>query len=375
MDNITIELRESVLNGNAVIGQLTDKISTYNHDISTSEGYKRASFVITGDQINVEDWFESGLARDVVTYNDANGIIWNGFVNKVSIVVGGRSLSRGPLTDIVNRLSVSYTPIDTTTNPPVRGNKTLTDIVNDTASQSKYGILQDIYNAGDCTDANAVIVRDSLLGDLLDPEVSETLSLQGGAPSVTVECCGYYAFLDKYIYSNTATGTIALSTKLQNVLTASPNAIFSSDYGKITSNTLTVTANETEDRMALDVIKGELAKGDSGNNRYTFGIFANRKAYYAPMPTSFAYQFQLATSTLELYGGGELMPWDVLPGRWMFYTDFLTGKSRPVTDLRKDPRALFIETVNFTAPWGLSLNGGKVRTTQQIMARMGLGGV
>lgn len=375
MDNIAIELRESVLSGNAVIGLLTDLVISYSHETTTTEGYKRASFTLSGDQIDVEDWFENGLFRDVVAYNDANGVIYNGFVNKVTIVVGGRSLTRGPMIDIVNRLSVSYTPLDTTTNPPVRGNKTKTALANDTVSQARYGILQDIYNGGDCTDADALIIRDSQLEELRDPETSEMLSLQGGVPSVSVECLGYYAFLDKYIYTNSTTGTVALSTKLQNVLTASPNAIFSTNYEKITSNTLAVAANEIEDRKAWDVIKGELAKGDASNNRYTFGIYKNRQAIYAPMPTAFAYQFQLANSVLELYGGGEMMPWDVQSGKWLFYTDFLTGKSRPITDLRKDPRALFIESASFTAPYGLSLNGGKVRTSQQIMARLGLGGV
>jgi len=42
--------------------------------------------------------------------------------------------------------------------------------------------------------------------------------------------------------------------------------------------------------------------------------------------------------------------------------------------LSLDPRALFIESVNFTAPNTLSLQGGVTETVSQLLAQKGLGG-
>jgi hypothetical protein len=375
MDNISIEIRRSLFDDNESIGNYTDQVSSYSHVISASGGYKSAGFTLTGDQLDLEDWFEYGLGRDVVVYDEGHQEIWNGFVNKVSVTIGGRTLERGPLMDVVNRLQVAYTPLDTSVVPPVRGTASLTALAQSSASQAKYGILADIFSAGDATDANAATIRDTLLAERDDPEMSETLSLDSGGLSATIDCLGYCSYLEVYPYSNlTGSGTVGASTKIATIMNANPNAgIISTNYNKVTVNALPVPAFEDGKKNALEIILGEVAKGDSSNNRYTFGIYQNRQSIYGPIPTSFAYEFRLSSSKLGRYGGGEIYPWEVLPARWLFYTDFLVGRSQSAS-MREDPRALFIETVTFTAPWGLSLNGGKVRTSPQLLARLGLGG-
>ena len=56
----------------------------------------------------------------------------------------------------------------------------------------------------------------------------------------------------------------------------------------------------------------------------------------------------------------------------MMFTDFLVGKTQPA-NLRLDQRALFIERVAYSTPWGLQLDGGKVNTIDQKLAQRGLG--
>jgi hypothetical protein len=70
------------------------------------------------------------------------------------------------------------------------------------------------------------------------------------------------------------------------------------------------------------------------------------------------------------------MPWNVLPARWIFRPDFLVGRFLPISaaSLGSDPRAAFIEVVQFDAPYSLSINGRKLSQLDQVLARRGLGG-
>ena len=74
---------------------------------------------------------------------------------------------------------------------------------------------------------------------------------------------------------------------------------------------------------------------------------------------------------IETYTTGETVrPWDVLPARWMFLPDFLAGQFQP-TDRRLDPRFLFIESVQFTAPSTVQISGQKISRIPQMIARLG----
>ncbi len=58
---------------------------------------------------------------------------------------------------------------------------------------------------------------------------------------------------------------------------------------------------------------------------------------------------------------------------YLFFSDLLTGRTLP-TELRTDPRYMFIETVQYRAPNQLQLMGGKTDRLPQMLARLGLGG-
>jgi hypothetical protein len=72
-----------------------------------------------------------------------------------------------------------------------------------------------------------------------------------------------------------------------------------------------------------------------------------------------------------------IKPWDVLPAEYLFYPDFLVGRHPPITTetLGTDPRAGFIETVSFRAPYDLSVNGIKLSNVDQVLAKRGIGGM
>ena len=183
--------------------------------------------------------------------------------------------------------------------------------------------------------------------------------------------------LELFTYSTTTTGTRAYSDRIQDALGADPNSIFSTDYTGITTNSATVPYYDNDDRTAWQIIKGIISKGDTSYNRYTFGIYQDRKAFYDAAPTSIEYYHKLSDNKqrIETAGGVEIKPWDVLPARWLQISDWLIGRTPPTTDFRQDPRNMFVESVQYTAPWGLSISGNKIDTLPQILGQLGLTGI
>jgi len=373
-----ISVSDSFFRTASFITTLNDNINTYTHTIDNFGGYVSASFSLSDSQENVEDWLSDGLGRHIEVYDEGQNKIWEGFVNQVDISLGSLSVKRGPLLDITNRVKVIFPIIvGLGFTPPIIGTATSTGIVDDTVSQGKYGIIYRVLDAGNSTVVNANELANSYLANFKEPETSHSVNIGGGgdAPTAKVDCIGYYNFL-KYPYSVATIGEQNLSTKIQDIITAEPNSIISTDFTKITANTLQVTTQEVDDNEGLSLIKGLLSLGDTSDNRYLFGVFNDKVAKYNVVPTTLEYQQRLSDpeGKIETLTGERINPWNVMPGRWLLLNDFLIGKTIP-TDLRLDQRAIFIERVTFTAPWGLTIEGGKSDTLPQKFAKLGLGGI
>jgi len=376
--SISIQVFEPLVKGGGYLFDVTGKESGYQHTIQALGGYWSASFTIQASQNEIEDWIDGGLGRHIEVYDEGQVKIWEGFVDSVDGNLGGLSVTRGPLMDVANRVSLVYSTVDTSTSPPTMGVRARTATVNDTDSQSRYGIIERVLSAGGVSSSIVEDIRDTYLAEHKEPQTSQQVNIGGSSSeaSVTVNCLGYVHWLAAYTYSNTTTGTQNLSTKLQNILATDPNSIFSTDYSKITTNTLQVAAWENDDDVAWGLVKGLVAKGDASSNRYLFGIYNDRQARYEAMPTEIAYQQRLSDPEMriETLDGQRVFPWNVLPGKWLFISDFLIGRVT-ASDLRFDPRALFIESVTYTAPWGLQVSGGKTDKLAQRLAQLGLSGV
>jgi hypothetical protein len=356
---------------------LNSTIEGYSHTIDANGGYKTATINLVMKQEDIEEWLENGLGRDIKVYNEGGVVVWEGFVNDMEASIGNLTVKRGPLMNIANRVLVVYSTVDTSVTPPAVGVRARTAYANDTASQARYGIIEKILSCGGSTDANAAYIRDAFIAE---NKMSETTPTQitpggGGGLSLSLYCCGYEEWLKAFVYNTTATGTTTLSVRLQAVLTADPNGIISTDYSKITANTLSIPAWENDDPTALDYIHGLLTLGDTTYRRYTFGIYANRRAYYTPMPTTQAYTWRVAEGGEVYTPTNEIVrPWDVLPARWAHIPDFMIGRISN-TAMRDDPRYMFIESLTYTAPYGLTLTGAKISKLPQILGQMGLLGL
>lgn len=360
---------------------LGDKLDngTYSHTISALGGYDSALIKIVDTQIDLEDWLANGLMRHIEVYNPSLVKIWEGFVNQIDIILGGLSVTRGPLLQVSNNVALTYSTVDTTVSPPAIGMRATTAFNSDADSQALYGVLESVLSAGGISTTEATTVRDVFLNENKDPQTSQKLNISqgGGGITLSLNCLGYSHLFKKYVYNQTAsTGTANLSDVLAAIITADPNSIFSTSTNKITANTLQVKQYLNDNAAAWSLIQGLVARGDSSDNRYIFGIYNGRVPTYEAIPTDFEYQQRLSdpAQRVETPQGIEVKPWDVTAGKWLFVPDFLIGQVQP-TDLRLDPRMIFIESLTYTMPWGLSIQGGKTDKLSQKLAKLGLGGI
>lgn len=373
---ISIDVFPSLFSSSSGYISLTDEIDSYSHTIDAMGGYRSAQLALTGSQEDAEDWLENGLARLVLVYNNAGEIVWEGFVNQVGISIGGLRVTRGPVLDVANRVTADYTPLDTSVSPPVAGNQTTTTAINDTSSQALYGIIARVLSGGRCSAADMAQSCQVYLQDNALPVVNQQLDLLGGdAVKISLELAGFVEYLDKNPYALESTASTTVRAKLLLALAAEPNSILSTDYNGIVANTLATPAQQDQQSI-WSVIKDLCALGDASYNRYLFGLYAGRKARYNAVPATFDYQMRLSESLIERFGGEEIEPWNVLPGRWLFYVDFLSGRGSLSAPDRDDPRCQLIESLTYTAPWGLSLSGGRTDKISQRLAQIsGSGGI
>jgi hypothetical protein len=187
---------------------------------------------------------------------------------------------------------------------------------------------------------------------------------------------GYAHWLKTYTYHEDTIGSQNADVKLEAVLGADPNAIFSTDYSHIVANAVAMQEQEINRRTAWNVTQAITAVGDTANNRMAFGIYKDRTAWYQQIPTSPMYERRLSapTQSLQRYrSGSTVMPSSALSGEWVFYTDLLIGRL-PGDSFRQDPRYLFIEEKSYRTPGALTLQGAKVARLDQMLAQLGLKG-
>ena len=363
---------------------LTRQLNDYSHTIAALGGYESADVTITDDWLDIEGWLDTGLARHVEVHNAALSKVWEGFVNEVEINVGSLRVTRGPLIEVCNRISVVYGNLDTTQNPPIQSQYLQTAATEDTDSQADWGEWEKVLSAGQTTAVVAQNIQDVYLNEYAEPQVSQTLSLtgQGNEPSVTLRCRGYQDWLDAGIYNQIVnSGTTQLETKLVAILDdagADPNGLFASTNADIFASGILVPQYENENLKPRALLNAMTAMGDgtAADGQTLWGIYNDRRFVYAQIPTSEEYVWRLsdATQRIESAGGALVEPWDVRAGEWVFFPDFFIGRGA-ASSMTFDPRYLFIERVNYRTPYGVTLNGGKVGTLAQVLARYGLGGI
>lgn len=355
----------------------TNELDSYSHTRSAFMDYDKAKIGLVGNHPDAEDWLEYGLGRDVNVYDEGLDAMWRGFVNQIEIVVGNLTIRRGPLLGIGNRVSVVYAEEDGSF-PPVVSDRTVTTIVQDADSQAKYGIIEKVVSAGQIRQVEAERLRDTYLEENKLPETSQGISTGGGKSGVTisVDCLGYGYWLEAYVYNYVADNNIVtIDVKMKSALSADPNTIISSDHDRVDYNGVLVSSYEIDDPYGLTVIKELVSYGGGSDERWLFTLDDERRPVYYQQPTDAEYLMSLGDGTLRDLTKGKIHPWAIRPGRWIFINDFLVGRSREDINLREDPRMVFIESVDYTAPYTYAIQGSKTSTVKQMLSKFGMKGL
>jgi hypothetical protein len=368
-----------VPDGNLVDDLIAQKATGYSHTISAFGGYDRASININYNLVNAEDWIDR-VGYHVEVWSPSLEKIWEGFINKITITAGSLSVTRGPLMDIGNRVRVVYSTVDSSISPPVVGSRARTADATATLSQNRYGVIARGVSVGGVSPANAVILRDSWIEENSLPETGKSFnSGSQSSANVTLEILGYFHWLKLFMYNDTTFGTREISLIIQDVFAeeaANINGLYSTDMTGITTPAAPISIKRyiNKDLTALARIKFCVSYGDATFVRYLFGIYSDRKPFYYSIPTTIEYHQNITSPRSSIISNDvEIKPWNVLPGKYVQFDDFLVGAFVP-DDFREDPRVGFIESVTYTAPYGLSWSGNKVSTVRQKLARMGLAG-
>ena len=359
---------------------LTAQVETYKHVLRALGGYWEARFRINAGRVQIERWLEERLGWHIEVYDEAQQTMFEGFVNRIDAVIGGFAVVRGPLAcQSANKAAVAYSTVDTTTTPPTMGIRATTAITEDDVQQQRYGIIERILSAGGCAAAEATQVRDTWLSENSRPRTTKRWSnVPSGRTSLTVTVFGYVRLMNCYIYEHLTSGTETLTDKLDRVLDQDPNNLLSSANASIVSAApINVKRYDAQQRTGWAILKDLVARGDANDDRYVFGVWANRRAVYAIAPDAPEYHVRISdvAQRIETLIGVQVFPWNVLPGKWAVVTDFLVARAPPTTDPRQDPRAMFIEQVTFTAPWTFALQCGRVDRASQMLAQLGLSGI
>lgn len=363
--------------GGTHIDYLTDYILRYSQVVNMFGGFWSASMRIRQADMRLEDWLEDGLMRHVDVRGPNSTTIFEGFVNEITVRRNGYSVRLGPLLNMANKTKLIYSTVDTTSGQSVVGIRGETAWQTDVECQERYGILEQVYSAGGLRVDEIAAVIGLQLQRACTPNKANDLTLPADLDSteVEIEIAGYVRLLEKYIYNSTTYGTQQLDAKLTAVLNAEPNGIINVDPARIATNTMDVGAYDNDDRTAMSVIKGLVADGDASLNRYTFGILGNRTSVYEPISTVIdyvraAHEQRQAVFTVD---GGHIDPYYILPGRWLQQSDLMVG--RKATSLQVDQRALLVESVRFTAPNSVAINGGESFKIDRKLAQLGLSGI
>lgn len=366
--------------GQIVDPYLADRATGYSHVTRAAGGWWSATLSFAGRQHEIEEWYERGLGRHVEVHNPSGVLVWAGFVDSVDIEVGTLSATAGPLMETANRVSVIYTPILDVA-PKLTGAQSVTTIAEDTDSQDRYGILEDVLSGGelldDGTTNDAEQYQDTYIAEHRWPATDERLSFSASSQAkATLHLKGYIHFLKRYITETTTEATCSVYTKIVDALADDRNGLFSVDRVHVYNNPFLVYRREDKHRSAWTVINEMVNLGDANDNRYVFGVYEGQKFHYRQVSDTPLYQHRLgqAAVRIEDYGRGTRVdPWDVQAGEWVFLPDFLAGLTPDRgLPMQVDHRYVLAEEITFTAPNGIEVIGGRYGILAQWLAKRGL---
>lgn len=322
---------------------------TYRRYTLATGGDAQATFTIQAEQAILERWFDLFLGYHFEeTWGSQTAFM--GYVHSMTYAANGVTL-RASLKDVYNKIAVKYKTSSA-------GSDTVTAFASDTASIAKYGTRTLLYDLGQTyvNSTTATAVRDDLLDALAWPKVQpETVNLSesDGTPRLQVTIMGYAESLDGVLLKDASTSN---STASAEVTAALSGAEFVS-AGDIDTNS-TVVTEEVDYVGAWQRIKAMTDLRGSGT--WLAGCYQGRKLdYFQANLSTIKYYVDVRTRQkgrviYEANQDPAALPL-VKPGAMAFVRDLMAARNVESV-LANDPRALFVERVEYSAA-GLVLKG------------------
>lgn len=320
-------LTELGLYAREFVDDLSANHEGYNHTISAVGGFDTASFIIKGPDSYLSDWFDEGLFRRVALFSPEGLPCWNGYVEKLTMPDGQDAKTKS-LEQMVNRVIMKYVPIDITVSPPKPRPPTVLT-VNDTESQARFGVKCEVVNGGELIDSDAYAWARTILSVKAQPQTGDDINtLSTNAPSLQVECRGFWHTLKWVPYLNALTGQLPAHQVIQEVLSyfnsINPGFI-SVDFGLMDFNYRPERRGSDDYQLCQKIIEDIINHGGLGGERWVGGIYENRQMIYKPaedFKRLYTEHVALIRSRKDpegkVYEEGldtEVKPWDMRPDR------------------------------------------------------------
>ena len=357
---------------------------SYSHTIEAVGGFSTATIEVAVDVLTLSMWLNSGLGRHIVVHGPGGAVAWEGFVNQIEANMSGLSMSHGPLMEVSNKVKVKYQTISwDIPDTPVRGLPGQTAYANDTLSQERYFVLEEIVNIGEASEVlnQPTAIRDTYLNEFAWPVTSQAVTLlPTEGPTVTLNCMGYFNLFKKFYYQKTGTvSSMNASAKIIDVVEAEPNSIVA-DTARVEVNTTPVAEHEDGESTGWDVILDTISFGTSNNYRYIVGMDENRTLYgkeiaLDQIDLDYIVRVRSNNPVIGHYpGGGSIPKMLVRPGNWIVVTDTIATYPGSASSLvsHRDPRTVFIESVSYEGNGEIVLSSTTQRSVDRAIARIGL---
>ena len=197
-------------------------------------------------EITADRWELMKLIRcPVEIYDDAGGIVWWGYVNRVTVPQEEQRFGLG-LDELYNYVIAAYADGDTAA-------------ASDATSITEYGQKEYRLNDNQATQTEGEASRDLYLGEhkYARPE----LEFSGGDDSIKIECYGWYTTLGWKYYALATYANTENTTQISAIVTAAGQHL----AGTIVEDTAGITSNEYRDGRspALGSINALLNAGTS----------------------------------------------------------------------------------------------------------------
>jgi len=218
------------------------------------------------------DFLENGAMRQIRQYNDKGELEWGGFIAKV-VESTGTTRSELNLMNVFNRQWCRYN----TGSGIARSTK-----FNDANSQAIVGIIERVIIAGEVS----LTIADQHIEQLMDwtsyPSPGVRQIDFGGKvtrePSLEITALGWSHTLNFRTYNQTGSSGDADASTIVSAIVTDAGQFIDSTY--IETNVSQLEQEFDTDRKADEILNSIAQVGDSGFNKWIWGVDAEREFYY-----------------------------------------------------------------------------------------------